>query len=183
MLASVRILPNHKGVCNDSHTKAQWIAVMSLWARWRLKPPAPRLFAVCSDVDKKNQNSTSLAFLRGIRRSPADSHHKGPVTRKMLPFDDVIMDYYLTADHLACALWWLCSRPPLDVLHNLASLIKRRDDGWCHDLILPAKTPKTRQVDIHPVFKTIIFPCFSVWCGAGNVCCSDWWIKVCHAIL
>ena len=32
-----------------------------------------------------------LAFVGGIQRSPVDSPHKGPVTRKMFPFDDVIM--------------------------------------------------------------------------------------------
>ena len=35
--------------------------------------------------------SGSLAFVRGIHRWPMDSPHKGPVTRKMFPFDDVIM--------------------------------------------------------------------------------------------
>ena len=33
----------------------------------------------------------SLAFVRGIHRRPANSPHKWPVTRKMFPFDDVIM--------------------------------------------------------------------------------------------
>ena len=47
---------------------------------------------VCSGVDqRKHQSSVSLAFVMGIHRSPANSPHKGPVTRKMLPFDDVIM--------------------------------------------------------------------------------------------
>ena len=40
---------------------------------------------------KKHQSSVSLAFVRGIRRGPVNSPHKGPVTRKMYPFDDVIM--------------------------------------------------------------------------------------------
>ena len=40
---------------------------------------------------KKYQSSASLAFVRGIRRWPVNSTHKGPVTRKMFPFDDVIM--------------------------------------------------------------------------------------------
>ena len=40
---------------------------------------------------RKHQNSTSLAFVRGIHREPVNSPHKGPVTRKMFPFDDVIM--------------------------------------------------------------------------------------------
>ena len=47
---------------------------------------------VYSDADqRKHQSSTSLAFLRGIHRGPVNSPHKGPVTRKMFPFDDVIM--------------------------------------------------------------------------------------------
>ena len=40
---------------------------------------------------RKHQSSTSLAFVWGIRRWPVNSPHKGPVTRKMFPFDDVIM--------------------------------------------------------------------------------------------
>ena len=47
---------------------------------------------VYSDADKKkHQSSASLAFVRGIHRWPVNSPHKGPVTRKMFPFDDVIM--------------------------------------------------------------------------------------------
>ena len=40
---------------------------------------------------RKYQSSTSVAFVRGIHRWPVDSPHKGPVKRKTLPFDDVIM--------------------------------------------------------------------------------------------
>ena len=40
---------------------------------------------------RKHQSSASLAFVRGIHRWPMNSLHKGPVTRKMFPFDDVIM--------------------------------------------------------------------------------------------
>ena len=39
---------------------------------------------------RKHQNSAPLAFMRGIHRRPVNSPHKGPVTRKMFPFDDVI---------------------------------------------------------------------------------------------
>ena len=38
-----------------------------------------------------HQSSASLAFARGIHRWPVNSPHKGPVTRKMFLFDDVIM--------------------------------------------------------------------------------------------
>ena len=40
---------------------------------------------------RKHQSSASLAFVRGIHRWPVNSPHKGPVTRKIFPFDDVIM--------------------------------------------------------------------------------------------
>ena len=40
---------------------------------------------------RKDQSSASLAFVRGIHRWPVHSPHKGPVTRKMFPFDGVIM--------------------------------------------------------------------------------------------
>ena len=40
---------------------------------------------------RKQQSSASLAFVREIHRWPVNSPHKGPVTLKMFPFDDVIM--------------------------------------------------------------------------------------------
>ena len=47
---------------------------------------------VYSDADqRKRQSSASLAFVRGIHRGPVNSPHKWPVTRKMFPFDDVII--------------------------------------------------------------------------------------------
>ena len=53
---------------------------------------------VYSDPDqRKHQSSASLAFVWGIHRWPVNSPHKWPVTRKMFPFDDVIM----TCPHFA----------------------------------------------------------------------------------
>ena len=40
---------------------------------------------------RKHQSSALLAFVRGIHRWPVNSPHKWPVTRKLFPFDDVIM--------------------------------------------------------------------------------------------
>ena len=40
---------------------------------------------------RKYQSPAILAFLRGIHRRPVNSPRKGPVTRKMFPFDDAIM--------------------------------------------------------------------------------------------
>ena len=47
---------------------------------------------VYSDADqRKHQSPASLAFVREIHRWPVNSPHKGPVTRNIFPFDDVIM--------------------------------------------------------------------------------------------
>ena len=49
---------------------------------------------VYSDADqRKHQSSASLAFVRGIHRGLVNSPHKWPVSRKMFPFDDVIMHF------------------------------------------------------------------------------------------
>ena len=47
---------------------------------------------VDSNADqRKYQSSASLAFVRGTHRGPVNSQHNWPVTRKMFPYDDVIM--------------------------------------------------------------------------------------------
>ena len=68
-----------------------------------------------SDADqRKHQSSASLAFVRGIHWGSVNSPHKWPVTRKMFPFDDVIMywndPHFKLTIHtpylsLACELW------------------------------------------------------------------------------
>ena len=48
---------------------------------------------VCSGADQgKHQNPRVNGLCEGDHRWPVDSHHQGPVTRKMFPFDDVIMN-------------------------------------------------------------------------------------------
>ena len=68
--------------------------------------------------ERKHQSSASLAFVRGIHRWPVNSPHKGPVTRKMFPFDDVIMNYspgnqsethhHLASKHTPNLVWLVC---------------------------------------------------------------------------
>ena len=49
--------------------------------------------SVYSGADqRKHQSSVSLAFVTGLHRWPMNSPHKGPVTRRLFPFDDVIME-------------------------------------------------------------------------------------------
>ena len=45
---------------------------------------------------RKHQSLASLALVRGIHRSPVNSPHKGPVTRKMFPFHHVIPQHNQT---------------------------------------------------------------------------------------
>ena len=64
---------------------------------------------------RKHQSFASLAFVRGIHRWPVNSPHKGPVKRKMFPFDDVIMGWVLYPiitcgrDHSSMSQikWWM----------------------------------------------------------------------------
>ena len=60
------------------------------------------------DADqRKHQSSASLAFVWGIHRWPVNSPHKGPVTRKMFPFGDVIMSYisFITVEDALMSLF------------------------------------------------------------------------------
>ena len=53
---------------------------------------------VYSGADQSwHQSSASLAFVWGIHRWPVNSPHKWPVTRKIFPFDDVIMTWFDTS--------------------------------------------------------------------------------------
>ena len=56
-----------------------------------------------ADESSKHQSSASLAFVRGIDQLPVDAPHKGPVTRKIFPFDDVIMSIWKRRVNW----WWL----------------------------------------------------------------------------
>ena len=47
---------------------------------------------------KKTSKLRVTGFVLGIHRWPVNSPHKGPVTRKMFPFNDVIMDMLKKAD-------------------------------------------------------------------------------------
>ena len=64
---------------------------------------------VCSGADqRKHQRSASLAIVRGIQRWPVISPHKGPVTRKMFPLDDVTMIWQVSPQLSygdTCQIW------------------------------------------------------------------------------
>ena len=64
---------------------------------------------------RKHESSASLAFVRRI--------HRGPVTRKMFPFDDVIMKRACYKTTECCVI--LCSMMHTDYLHLLNILFSK----------------------------------------------------------
>ena len=54
---------------------------------------------------RKHQSSASLAFVWRIHRGPVNSTHKWPATRKMFPFDDVIMLVKSVIVYIMSVLW------------------------------------------------------------------------------
>ena len=65
---------------------------------------------------RKHRSSVSLAFVRGIHRWPVNSPHKWPVTRKMFPFDDVIMKGAEICGTDAFSIMGLISCPDAEIL-------------------------------------------------------------------
>ena len=63
---------------------------------------------VYSDAhQRKHPSSASLTFVRGIHRWPVNSPYKGPVTRKMFPFDDVIMIWLIAIGGISPISSWM----------------------------------------------------------------------------
>ena len=69
---------------------------------------------VCSGADqRKHQSSASLTFVRGIHRGWVNYPHKGSVTRRMFPFEDVIM----VCTNSISNVWR--QRDTLDICHKI----------------------------------------------------------------
>ena len=84
---------------------------------------------VYSDADqRKHKSSASLAFVRGIHQGPVNSPHKWPVTRKMFPFDDVIM-HVSEIGHSSTKPTWA---PDLSVSYDVSDTVndKTNVNSW-----------------------------------------------------
>ena len=104
---------------------------------------------VYSGADQiKHQSSASLAFVRGIHRWPVNSPHKGPVTRKMFPFDDVIM---CTALLCVLMLWLYHQCFLIHIMTSSNGNIFRVAGPLCGEFTgpgeFPAQRPVTRSFD------------------------------------
>ena len=132
-------------------TKPQWVhtIIPDLWIQWQMQPCICRvtqahssthyndvimsvmvsqitsLMIVCSGTDQRKHHSSALqAFVRGIHWWPVNSPHKGPVTRTMFPFDDIIMMvvvvYQLCIHRWAILTEW--SLPPIKSHFNIKTI-------------------------------------------------------------
>ena len=63
-------------------------------------------------------------FVRGIHQWPVNTPHKGPVTRKMFPFDDVILDDFTSS--VVCGLLYL-----LRVIQMVHVLLQKTSVNFC----------------------------------------------------
>ena len=103
VILNLRFKPDEGSACGISHYSdvimsamaSQFASFMSVYS------------TVYSGADqRKHQSSASLAFVRGIHRWLMNSPRKGPVTRKMFPFDDVIMSWNMTTVFVCFVLFF-----------------------------------------------------------------------------
>ena len=67
--------------------------------------------------------------MRGIHRGPVNSPHKRPVTRKMFPFDDVIMGEMFLLLPAECLFWahtFDCWPDEACALDNIFTITERK---------------------------------------------------------
>ena len=80
---------------------------------------------------RKHQNSASLAFVHGIHQWAVNSLPKGPVARKMFPFDDAIKCF---KDYKICIHVWIVNQ--IDEINSIkiymmSVLHSNWDACWC----------------------------------------------------
>ena len=117
--------------------------------------------AVCSTVSsgadqRKHRSFAPLTFVRGIHRWSVVSPHESPVTRKMFPFDDVILYH-----SVSWLVWNLIDIDPVleyDMFTRFSNSRARIYTGWsnlitvtsleCHQITggSPHKGPGTREM-------------------------------------
>ena len=73
---------------------------------------------------RKHQSSASLAFVWGIHRWPVNSPHKWPVTRKMFPFDDVIVKWIFFNENLWISIEISLKFVPEGRINNIPPLVQ-----------------------------------------------------------
>ena len=106
---------------------------------------------------RKPQRSASLAFERGIHRWPVNSPHKWPVTRKMFPFDDVIMKRRHASQ-------WVAATMAMSIAGRHVSVKSSQIIG---SLIIPT-AKKTSNMPLYTTTRPLLF-------GSVLFCIIQYW--------
>ena len=96
---------------------------------------------------RKHQSSASLAFVRGIHRGPVNSPHKGPVARKIFPFDDIIMNIWYNGACPAVAIAVAITILPCELDYSVQLILRSGTRKWN----LRVSHFKMRQPDTSPM--------------------------------
>ena len=109
---------------------------------------------ICSCADQRNhQKSASLAFVRGIHQWSVNSLHKGPVTRKMFPLNDVIM--HCVRDQMVTVIFkWTLWNSNLRVLREISLTFVPM--GPVDNTASMVHEMAWRRIDIKPKSKSIM---------------------------
>ena len=84
---------------------------------------------------QNNPLSRIKAFVRGIHRWPVNSTHKWPVTRKIFPFDDVMMRYLITVGWLAVSIGPIWHAPHFPLHWNMVKWYKTIHFPNCSNML------------------------------------------------
>ena len=140
---------------------------MSNGARWRLKPPAPRLFTppfVQSQIQENSKAPRHWPLYRWL-----NFPHKGPVTRKMFPFDDVVMPCFLPYLY-GWRSWHWCNRMSFPLSVKFPCMIRILSHAWvwnrriCRCVIV---RPRSHMLIVKKKYNNKIFQLL----GVSNVAC------------
>ena len=116
----------------------------------------------CSGADqRKHESSTSLAFVRGIRRWPMNSPHKGPVKWKMIYLKFwIVFAHPMSFFKISCEISW-----------SLMALRDYNKYNKCNRHILWRSRRPFAETKMSPIFITSYIGS----CHFGNLPCNQWW--------
>ena len=94
---------------------------------------------------RKHHTSASLAFMRGIHRSPVNSPNKWPETWKMFPFDDVIMSwaYFYKRVLYSYEQWTTLQRLEIYYTRKMTSTYRMCHLNWVLPSVIHVARPPT----------------------------------------
>ena len=132
---------------------------------------------IYSDNDqRKHQSFASLSFVRGIHPGPVNSPHKWPVTRKMFPFDEVIMCSwkYNTRIIENQGETQLCIKlRGMDARTSPTTLSSEKSREPCDHVLF---TDKTDQSDVLFVLLTLLMTVTAAWHHNRRYVCTTSYI-------